>query len=466
MQRSRTVLTASLLGSLMNCAWGAAADAIPMQESMAIEHVTVLAMTADGAALPDRTVVIRDGRIESITPSRQVGRLRVARHVDGRGRWLLPGLTDMHVHLENARMLRLVLNTGDAKRARVDTADALLPYLANGVTQILDLNAMSETIGQRLDVAEGRILGPRIVAAAMVDGPNPMWPVGTTRVAASPHDGRQAVRDVFAEGYDAIKLYSNLDLATFSAMIDEARKLKLPVVGHIPGRQRGTTAEFLQPGFGLVAHAEEFAQQTALPSPAAIPEYVVMMKRSGAWLASTLSLDERILEATVYPGTLQQRSELRVLHPLWRDYVINHNPYVAVKDPARVGFLKQIVEFNRQLVLAFMNAGIPIVAGTDSPVPGLAPGYAMQDEVGALVRAGMTNRQALESATRMPCEWLGPAAQCGTVQPGKRADLLLLDANPEQDVGNLRRIQAVIVAGRYVPGSFLQRRIGEIAARN
>jgi len=433
--------------------------------SYSIEHVNVLPMTPGAAPLEDMTVLIQDGRIAAITAAAGGQAVRGATRVDGRGKWLMPGLTDMHVHVENARMLRLLLRKPDLPTTEVRSEDVFLPYIANGVLQVFALQAMSETIGQRVEIETGRVLGPRIVTAAMIDGIQPSWPVGMTRVAATPQDGRQAVRDAAAEGYDAIKLYSSLNLETFSAIVDEARRLHLPTVGHIPARQSGQTDKFFQPGFGMVAHAEEFAQQTATPALAEIPRYVEMMKRNGSWLTATLSLDERLLEETMHPETLRTRPELQVIHPMWRDIVINHNPYVAAASPERIDFLRKIVEFNRELVRAFVAAGIPVVAGTDAQVPGVVPGFSMHDEIAALGRAGMTNLQALEAATRLPCEWLGVVSQRGTVEAGKQADLLLLDANPLEDLGNTKRISAVILGGRYLPRAFLDENMRALAAR-
>jgi imidazolonepropionase-like amidohydrolase len=441
-----------------------AAEPDPLPQRLAIERVTVLPMISEAAALSDVTVLIEDGRIVSVTPASSTRAPSGVRRIDGRGKWLIPGLTDMHAHLGNVRMLRLFLKLPDLKQSILRTEDLFTPFIANGVVRILDMQSMSETIGQRVEVDAGRMIGPHIVAAAMIDGPNPYWPIGTTRVAATPDDGRQAVRDAGAEGYDVIKVYSGLSFETFSGIVDEARRLSLPVVGHIPERRLGRTKEFFQPGFGMVAHAEEFAQRHATPSLAEIPQYVDMMKQNGAWLTATLSLDERLLEQTRDPKSLHSRPEIRVLPQLMRDMVLNHNPYVAGASPQRIAFLTQVVEFNRELVRAFVAAGIPVVAGTDAGVPGVVPGFSMHDELEALTRAGMSNRQALEAATRRPCEWLNLLAECGTVEAGKRADLILLDADPLANIGNSRRISAVILGGRYLPRATLDRRIEALAA--
>lgn len=456
---------ASLVLGLVSAVAAFASEPDPLPERLAIEHVTVVPMSKEGASLPDMTVLVEDGRIVSIVPASATRAPRGVKRIDGRGKWLMPGLTDMHAHLGNVRMLRLFLNMPDLKQSVLRTEDLVTPFIANGVVRIMDMQAMSETIGQRTEIEAGRMLGPQIIAAAMIDGPQPQWPVGATRVAAKPEDGRQAVRDAGAEGYDAIKVYSGLSFETFSAIVDEARRLNLPVVGHIPQRRSGRTKEFFQRGFSLVAHAEEFAQQTAQPSVAEIPRYVDMMKQNGAWLAATLSLDERLLEQTRDPESLHRRPEIRVLPPLMRDMALNHNPYVAAASPQRIEFLAQVVEFNRELVRAFVAADIPIVAGTDAPVPGVVPGFSMHDELAALTRAGMNNRQALEAATRRPCEWLKLSTECGTVEVGKRADLILLDADPLADISNSRRISAVILGGRYLPRAMLDRRLAALAAR-
>jgi hypothetical protein len=441
------------------------AQPAPMPPPLAIEHVTVLPMTADGSVLRDQTVTLRDGRIVGIESSAGAQVCKGIRRIDGHGRYLMPGLTDSHVHLENDRFLRLFLDNPNIPVGTVRTEDILLPYVANGVLQVIDLSATSETVGQRDEVESRRVVGPHIALAAMIDGLDPILPVGMTRVAATPGDGRQVVRDAAVEGYEVIKVYSKLDLPTFTAIVDEARKLHMPVVGHIPQREKGLTEKFFQPGYRMVAHAEEFAQQTKDPDEAAIPSYVAMAKKNGTWLTGTLSLDERIIEEASHPETLRTRPELRFLSPPVYRFVTEHNSYVANGNAKFVAYVQSIVAFNKQLVQAFAAAGIPVLAGTDTPVPGLVPGFALHDELEVMVRYGLSNRQVLEGATRLPAEWLGVASDRGVVAVGKRADLLLLDADPMVDVGNTRKIAAVIAGGRFLSRAELDQKMSALNER-
>jgi imidazolonepropionase-like amidohydrolase len=453
---------------VFGAALAAYAPAVVAKEtgSLVIEHVRVLPMTPDATAIDDATVVVTNGRIASISTGAGAIKPRGAKRIDGRGKWLLPGFSDMHVHIGNDRMLRLYLRDPTIADGTVETQDYLTPFIANGVTQVFNLSAMSESISQRSDVETGRVVGPHIANAVMVDGSPPMWPIGMTHVAVTPEDGRQVVRDAQADGYEFIKVYSKLSLETFTAIVDEARKLHMRVVGHIPQREKGITEKFFQPGFDMVAHAEEFAQHTAPPDHAAIPRYVEMSKRNSTWLTATLTLDERIVEVVAHPETLSRRDDLRYLPPVQYQLVVNHNPYVERHDPGLVDYIRRVVAFNLELVRAFDDAGIPVLTGTDSPVPGVAPGFALHDEFEALSRAGMSNQRILESTTRLPAEWLGTLADRGTIETGKRADLVLLDANPLDDIRNTRRISAVLFNGRYLPRAELDKMMAALAARN
>jgi len=202
-------------------------------QTLLIRQVNVVPMTENGRAQQNMDVMIRGGRIVSIEASKATSEPNIPT-IDGRRQWLIPGLADVHVHIENDRLLRLYMRDPQLKTKPVKTADALLPYVANGVLQVAALTSMPETIAQRDEVEAGRVLGPHIALAAMIDGSPSALPEGMTRVAATPSDARQAVRDVHADGYDFVKAYERLDVDTFLAIVDEARKLNMKVIGHLP----------------------------------------------------------------------------------------------------------------------------------------------------------------------------------------------------------------------------------------
>lgn len=440
-----------------------ASHAADQPSVVAIEHATVLPMTEDGGAITDATVIIRDGRIASVGPAGAAQVPARAKRVNARGKWLMPALVDMHVHVGNERMMRMLLGIRDLPPGTIDPADLFIPYVANGVLQVVNMSAQSEAFGPRDAVESGKLLGPHMVLAAMIDGSPPLWPMG--RSAATPSDGRQLVRDVKAEGYDLVKVYGNLDIDTFTAVIDEARKQKMRVLGHLPALGKAPPERVLIPGYDMIAHAEEIAHASPAMSDADIARYVELARRNGTALTATLLLDERILEQTLDPRSLQRLTGYPYVHPVELPLWLDMNMYASRNSPERIERLRRTVDFNRRLVKAFSSAGILILPGTDSSISGVVGGFALHEELEAMVAAGMTNEQVLNAATRQSMEWLGVADDRGTVQPGKRADLLLLDADPLADISNTRKIAAVIAGKRYLPRAELDRMLADLAAR-
>lgn len=442
----------------------------------AIRHVTVLSMTPNASPQPDMTVLLRDGRILSVTPAVATTIPRGFRIIDGAGKFLMPALTDMHVHPGNDRMMRILSRQDGLPAGAFDTSDEYLPYVANGVLQVLNMAAMPDAIGQRAEIESGRALGPHMSLAAMVDGRPPLWPAGISHSAATPEEGRALVRQLKADGFDQIKTYGNLSLETFTAVVDEAGKQGMKAAGHIPGRQSGQTERYFQPNYAMVAHAEEFALAGTPQTPGAlctrsgctadeadIPRYVEMARKNGTWLTATLTLEDRILQQMQADAAVD-RPEFRYVNPLTRASWPHMGDYA--KAPAeRVARQQRVVAFSYKLAKAFAEAGVPVLAGTDTGVPGLVQGFALHDELEALSRAGLSNRQILENATRLSAEWLGVAADRGSLEPGKRADLILLGADPLSDVANTRRIAMVFASGRPFSRAELDRRMAALAAR-
>jgi imidazolonepropionase-like amidohydrolase len=421
--------------------------------AIAIESATVIPMTGE-AAIVDATVVIDGGRIVAIGAVGAVAVPEDAVRVDGRGRWVLPALIDMHVHLVAEAFPELPYGP----------VDALLPFVANGVAQVVDLASTAHTNALRDEIAAGGRRAPRLATARMVDGDPPIWGAEIALPLRTPAEARRAVPRIAAEGYDFVKVYSLLDVETFRALLDAAQDEGIRVVGHLPARE-AAAAEVVLPGFALVAHAEEYAFRPEGRSDAAVAEYADLARANGVGLISTLFLDEQLLAQTRDPAMLAAVEGLAQVDPVTLPMWFEANRYTADASPERIAALGEVVDFNRRLVKAFVDAGIPVLAGTDSFIPGVVAGFALHEELGALARAGLANDQILRAATAAPAQWLGLTDWAGTVAVGQPANLLLLDADPRKDIRHTRAIAAVVLDGRLLPRRELDAAMDDLADR-
>lgn len=431
----------------------AAAPTASAGEALAIIDVTVLPMTEGTDTLPASTVAIVDGTIASIGPAADALLPVGARRIDGTGKFLIPGLMDMHMHFVAEPIPDLPYTP----------ADVLLPYFAHGVTQVLDMSANPHSLALAATLAAGGVPAPRIATAAMVDGNPPIRP-GAARVIDTPERAREAASAIAAEGYDFIKVYSALDLPSFTALLERAQREDIRVVGHIPGRGKVPVEAFLQPGFAMVAHAEEFSFRAPHGSEAELEHFVDLARRNGTALTSTLVLDEVILAQARNPDMLRSVEGLQYVNPVELVGWFGDNRYTAPAFAGSQARIQAVVDFNPRVVAAMHAAGVPVMAGTDAIIPGLVPGLSLHQELQALVRAGLTPMEALAAATRVPAEFLGIADEVGTIEVGKRADLVLLDADPRADIANTRTIAAVIAAGGYYDRTDLDARMAGLAA--
>jgi imidazolonepropionase-like amidohydrolase len=257
-----------------------AAAAPKAEPPLAIVGVTLIPMTGPDDILKDQTVIVRDGRIEAVGPRATTQPPSGARRMNGAGRYLIPGLNDVHVHLPVAD----VVHPGAAPEAlRID--DALFLFLANGVTRVQVMAGTADALRLREEVRSGARLGPRIgVNTPMLDGPKPIWPapMGVSVTAAS---ARDQIRGYKTQGYERIKVYSLLPADAFDAVVAAAREQNMPVDGHIP---RAVGAEqYLTSGATNVAHGEEFIPDVrAGKSP---DQLAALAKRYGVWVTPTLT---------------------------------------------------------------------------------------------------------------------------------------------------------------------------------
>ncbi len=421
-----------------------------------IKNVTVIPMTSPNKVVYHTTVVIKNGHIESLHGSFTKG----AVIIDGTGKWLIPGLIDMHVHPPTDFSLHPGMPT-QPPSFTFNTQDLMAPYIANGVTTFLNLNATVESFCQRKEIQKGYVVGPRMAMAALINGG-----VGPGRTANTPEEGRQAVQDAKHEGYEFIKVYSQLSTETFTAIIDEANKLGLKTVGHIPNAFQGKLEQAFVPYFGMIAHAEEFSKHAKDFSDQEAQRFAQLTKQNGTWLSPTLTAMVWIADQTRSLDALKALPTLAYVHPLLQSKWLTANTYYRNTSPERVAYFEKIVKFHAQLVRAFKEAGVPMVAGTDAGISGVVWGFSLHDELDLLAKAGLTPEEVLASATRLSATWLGMDSELGTIEAGKLADLVLLEANPLDNVANTRKIAGVFVNGQWIAKHQLHTMLVDLSKRN
>lgn len=415
----------------------------PVLTVIAFTHVNVL----DGrspVARPDRTVVVRGNRIVTDGPSASTPVPAGARVVDGRGKYLIPGLWDMHVHT--------VMPGG---------RDVLPLYIANGVTGVRDMAGDWGALGRwRREIAQGTLTGPRIVASGPYleggDVPIPHLLVKT------PADAAPAVDSLVRLGVDFVKVHSQLTREAYFAIAHAARARGIPFAGHVP-RVVGA-ADASDSGQRSIEHlltipnecsAEEaralqprFPVQSALGRCAtdALTPLFEKFVRNGTWVVPTLVAQ---LEIAQWPkNELPGDSLARYLPDSLRRYVAEIFPMVPDIPPdadvvGRALFAKRVA-----VTGALHRAGVHIMPGTDAPLRNSPPGFGLHEELLYFTRAGLSPFDALRSATMEPARFLGALDSLGTVEVGKVADLVLLSANPLTDIRNSSRNSAVVANGR------------------
>ncbi|MEQ1499330.1 MAG: amidohydrolase family protein [Novosphingobium sp.] len=423
----------------------------------AIEHVTVVTMTEQGTVLRDATVIIDQQRIVALSGPVPRG----AKRIDGRGKWLIPGLADMHVHLPSDGSMRPPKYPTEEPAMFFDTQDIMTPYLANGVTQIMNLDSVAASVGQRNAIARGEVLGPHMALAGVINGGK-----GRGRIANTPSDGRQAVRDLQGEGYDFVKPYSDLNVDTFLAIVDEAHKRGLKAVGHIPDAFEGQLESAFVPGFAMVAHAEEFSKHSQDFTDADAARFARLAKKNATWVAPTLVTIRWIASETRSLDEMKASPHLKYVHPLLQSKWIVANRYNKNSTPQLIDYFGRMVVFHQRLVRALKAEGVPMVTGSDALTSGVVGGFSLHEELELLVGAGLTNQEALAAATRLPAQWLGVHGDRGTIEIGKRADLVLLDADPLIAIANSRRIAGVFLSGRFINRARLDAMMADLAQRN
>lgn len=426
------------------------------QISFVLKNVNIITMTSPNSIINNATIVITNDRIATINGVIP----KNAKVIDGKGKWLIPGLIDMHVHLSKDGYFGSKLPTQSPDLA-FNTQDIMTPFISNGVTTVLDLDATMETFAQKKEIEKGYIVGPRIALAALINGGD-----GQGRIANTAEEGRIVVRNIKAEGYDFIKLYSNLNIETYNAIIDEANNLGLKTIAHIPNAFEGKLEQAFVPNLGMVAHAEEFSKHSENFSIQDALKFAKLAKDNGTWLSPTLITMVWIAKQTHSVDSISSSPNLKYVHPLLQSKWLTANNYARNATLENTAYFDSMVKFHFQLVKAFKDLGVPIVAGTDTGVSGVVAGFSLHDELELLVQAGLTPEEALKSATTLPALWIGIDKHIGTIETGKFADLVLLDENPLEDIKNTRKITGVFINGNWLDKTKLNAMLSDLSRRN
>ena len=373
------------------------------QAPLVLTHVTVIDATG-ATPQTDKTVIIVGNRIDAIVAAGG-GTPKGARIVSGKGKFLIPGLWDMHVHLG---------------------ASDLPLFVANGVTGVRDMgNVLADVEAWRAQIAAGVIVGPRVVRVGPILNGREFGPVHVA-IATDP-EARVAVRVLKKVGVDAIKTHRALPREAYFALADEAKKLSIPVVGHIP--QSVTAAEASDAGQASIEHLETLFEGTTPLKPEDAPGLFAQFVKNNTTYDPVL---------TAYRGSTDPANVDSKLLEKYPDLI-----------PGRKRLFAQFLE----LVGMMNRSGVTLMTGTDLGVKWISPGASLHDELALLVDAGLTPMQALQAATRNPARFL--RLETGTIEAGKSADLVLLDGNPLDDIRNTRRIHGVVLEGKLFDRSEL-----------
>ena len=402
---------------------------------IAIVHVNVLPMDSE-RVLEDQTVLVVNGRITRMANARHVAVPAGALTIDGAGKYLIPGLADMHVHFH-----------GNPP----DEYSLLLPlYVANGVTTIVSLRGMPSILEFRNAVRAGRVFGPRMYTV----GPYINEPFVTT-----PDDVERAVVEQKRAGYDFVKLHGDLSREAYHRLLAVAQREGIRVVGHAP-RKLGIEAMFAErPAQYALAHAEEFlydrqnrSTDSSLPYvEARVPELARQTAAARIWLMPNLTAYKMIARMVHDLDAVLARPEVRYLprssQVMWGPAT---NPYTNRIRPDRYEPMMRRYALLEKLVKEFHAQGVRMLIGTDAMNTGVVPGWSTHDEMADLVAAGLPRYTVLRAATANAAEFLGEEGERGTVAVGQQADLVLLDANPLLDIANTRRIAGVMLRERWL----------------
>jgi imidazolonepropionase-like amidohydrolase len=430
-------------------------------DTTTVAFVNVAVVPMDGErVLHNQTVIVRAGRIAEMDATTRLRPPAGATVVDGTGHYLMPGLAEMHAHIPPPEQ-----GTETLERT-------LFLFLANGVTTLRGMLGHPAHLALRAEARRGDIIAPRIYTSGpSVNGNSAPTPAVATRM----------VQEQRAAGYDFIKLHPGLSRPVFDAAVAEARRIGMPVAGHVSadvGLDAALAARLASidhldgyvealAGYGGGFDAQESGFfGTGLVDridPARIPALAAATRAAGTWNVPTQSLLEHMLSPED-PAAMARRPEMRYMPPETVDRWIEATRTRTERTALTPEQAERYIDTRRRLIRALQEEGAGLLLGSDAPQFWNVPGFSIHHELRMLVASGLTPYQALRSGTRNPAAFFDED-DWGTIGPGQVADLILLEGNPLDDVANVARRAGVMVRGLWLPEAEIRARLDAIAAR-
>jgi imidazolonepropionase-like amidohydrolase len=422
-------------------------------QAILIRNATVI-NPGTSSVLPSTSVLVVNGKIQAVAPAAQLSAPGGALVVDGTGKYLIPGLWDMHVHTD----------MGDWIPGATQVTFPL--FVANGVTGIRTMGDELPTILQWRDaIAQGKLLGPRMVSSGpMLDGPKPNFPASVQ--IATPADAVHAVDSLKAQGVDFIKIQSLIPRDAYFAAAAEAKKQGIVFAGHVPDAVRASEAA--EAGQKSIEHYTgvfegcSTIEDKLITGPRGPRKSVETFDQARAHALIALFVKDQTWQV---PTLVWERGEWLIdktdfkHEPLdkyvpvyWKEKTYKRfiSSILATMDKDPLPYRERFVQMEMEMTRAMHQAGVPFLAGTDTAAGVyVVPGFSLHEEMELFVQAGFTPMEALQTATSNPARYLGTESTMGSVAPGKVADLVLLDADPTVDIHNARKIQSVVLSGKY-----------------
>lgn len=413
----------------------AAAGAQAQDQVTAFVNVNVVPMDRE-RVLANQTVIVRNGSIAELGPANRVTVPANATRVDGSGRYLMPGLAEMHGHLT-------------APGNVFSPENVLFLYIAGGATTVRGMQGHPSHIALRQRVESGEIIGPRLYLSSP-----PLSGGNTNNVDTAV----ARVRAAKAAGYDHLKVHEGLSKEVYEAIARTAREQGLPWGGHVS--EFVTVRGALAAKQSTIDHIDDYIEAIG-SNEANIPAIARETKAAGVAVVPTMPLWEA-LRGTRTAADLQSRAELKYIPAQLRQgYANTLNQVLAGVNKTAA---EREIELRNKILKGLSDGGVLILLGSDAPQLYSVPGFSLQHEMETMQKIGMTPFQVLQSGTSNVARFYNIENVAGTVAPGRRADLILLEANPLQDVRNVAKKAGVMIRGKWLPWSEIQKRLDEIEA--